>query len=62
MLKAIYSRYRLKPSGGGLRTKMLKLEGWLQMCTDAHLVDTEYTLQVCDTHTHTHTHTHTQVQ
>ncbi len=45
MLKALYSRYRLKPSGGGLRTKMLKLDGWLQLCTDAHLVDGQFTLQ-----------------
>lgn len=26
MLKALYSRYRLKPSGGGLRPKVLKLD------------------------------------
>lgn len=29
MLKALYSRYRLKPSGGGLRPKVPKLDGWL---------------------------------
>jgi hypothetical protein len=47
LLKAIYSRYRLKPSGGGLRSKMLRLEGWLQLLSDAHLVDGQFTLQVC---------------
>jgi hypothetical protein len=31
MLKALYSRYRLKPSGGGLRPKVLKLDGWLAL-------------------------------
>lgn len=31
MLKALYSRYRLKPSGGGLRPKVLRLDGWLAM-------------------------------
>jgi hypothetical protein len=33
MLKALYSRYRLKPSGGGLRPKVLKLAGWLALMT-----------------------------
>lgn len=46
MLKALYSRYRLKPYGGGLRTKTLRLEGWQQLCNDAHLVDSQFTLQV----------------
>ncbi|MEW5317782.1 MAG: hypothetical protein WDW38_009052 [Sanguina aurantia] len=45
MLKALYSRYRLKPSGGGLRYKVLKLDGWLQLMNDAHFVDSEFTLQ-----------------
>jgi glutathione S-transferase len=31
LLKALYSRYRLKPSGGGLRPKVLKLDGWLAL-------------------------------
>lgn len=31
MLKALYSRYRLKPSGGGLRPKVLRLDGWLAL-------------------------------
>jgi hypothetical protein len=48
LLKAIYSRYRLKPSGGGLRSKMLRLEGWLQLLSDAHLVDGQFTLQVSE--------------
>jgi len=33
MLKALYSRYRLKPNGGGLRPKVLKLDGWLALMT-----------------------------
>ncbi|KAJ9524025.1 hypothetical protein QJQ45_022487, partial [Haematococcus lacustris] len=45
LLKALYSRYRLKPVGGGLRSKQVRLEGWLQLCTDAHLVDSGFTLQ-----------------
>ncbi|GFH24772.1 uncharacterized protein HaLaN_22626, partial [Haematococcus lacustris] len=45
LLKALYSRYRLKPVGGGLRSKQVRLEGWLQLCNDAHLVDSGFTLQ-----------------
>jgi len=45
LLKAIYSRYRLKPAGGGLRTKMLKLEGWNQLMQDVHFLDSHYTIQ-----------------
>jgi len=36
LLKAIYSRYRLKPPGGGLRTKQ-----------DTRFLDSHYTIQVC---------------
>lgn len=39
-------RYRLKPPGGGLRTKVMKLDGWLQFLMDAHLVDSQFTIQV----------------
>lgn len=45
ILKALYSRYRLKPQGGGLRTKVLKLEGWQQLMQDAHMVDSNLTIQ-----------------
>jgi hypothetical protein len=38
MLKALYSRYRLKPSGGGLRPKVLKLDGWLALMSVRVLV------------------------
>jgi hypothetical protein len=44
LLKALYSRYRLKPAGGGLRPKVLKLDGWLTLMSDAHLVDSQFTL------------------
>jgi hypothetical protein len=40
------SRYRLKPPGGGLRSKALRLEGWVQFMNDAHLIDAQFTLQV----------------
>lgn len=45
LLKAMWSRYRLKPIGGGLRTKVVRMEGWLQLMNDAHLVDGQFTLQ-----------------
>jgi hypothetical protein len=45
MLKAMWSRYRLKPIGGGLRTKVVRMEGWLQLMNDAQLVDGQFTLQ-----------------
>lgn len=44
LLRALYSRYRLKPSGGGLRPKVLKLDGWLALMADARLVDSQFTL------------------
>eukprot|EP00879_Flechtneria_rotunda_P024201 GHRR01025649.1.p1 GENE.GHRR01025649.1~~GHRR01025649.1.p1 ORF type:complete len:986 (+),score=357.96 GHRR01025649.1:892-3849(+) len=44
LLKALYSRYRLKPSGGGVRLKVLKLDGWLALMADAKLVDSQFTL------------------
>ncbi|KXZ56071.1 hypothetical protein GPECTOR_2g953 [Gonium pectorale] len=47
MLKALYSRYRLKPASGGLRPKVLKLDGWLQCMQDAQLIDSQFTLQDC---------------
>ncbi|GIL66635.1 hypothetical protein Vafri_20126 [Volvox africanus] len=45
LLKALYSRYRLKPVGGGLRPKVLKLDGWLQFASDSQLIDSQFTLQ-----------------
>lgn len=44
LLRALYSRYRLKPSGGGLRPKALRLDGWLALMADAKLVDSQLTL------------------
>ncbi|KAF8071180.1 hypothetical protein HT031_001262 [Scenedesmus sp. PABB004] len=44
LLRALYSRYRLKPNGGGLRPKVLRLEGWLALMADARLVDSRFTL------------------
>lgn len=46
LLKAIYSRYRLKPSVGGLRPKVMKVDGWLQLMEDAQCLDSIFTLQV----------------
>ena len=39
-------RYRLKPPGGGIRTKVIKIDGWLQLMNDAHLLDQQFTIQV----------------
>lgn len=36
--------FRLKPTGGGLRRKMLHLDGWLALMNDAHLIDTQFPL------------------
>jgi hypothetical protein len=44
LLKAIYSRYRLKPTGGGLRTKVMRAEGWNMMLSEAKLIDSQLTL------------------
>ncbi len=44
LLKALYSRYRLKPLSGGLRPKVLKIDGWQQLLNDARLVDSQFTL------------------
>lgn len=46
LLKAIYSRYRLKPSGGGLRPKVMKVDGWLLLMEDSQCLDNTFTLQV----------------
>ncbi|GAX81636.1 hypothetical protein CEUSTIGMA_g9064.t1 [Chlamydomonas eustigma] len=45
MLKALYSRYRLKPYNGGLRLKVVKLDGWMQLLNDCKLIDTQFTIQ-----------------
>ena len=38
LLQAMYSRYRLKPAAGGLRPKVLRIEGWLQMIEHTNLL------------------------
>jgi hypothetical protein len=35
---------RLKPAGGGLRPKVLLLDGWLALMSDARLVDSQFPL------------------
>ena len=45
-LPLTHQRYRLKPYGGGMRTKVVKLEGWMQLMNDAHLIDSQFTTQV----------------
>eukprot|EP00873_Tetraselmis_striata_P034657 jgi/Tetstr1/454921/TSEL_041784.t1 len=45
LLKAIYSRYRLRPSGGGLRPKVLKLDGWHKLMDDVNMCDGQFALQ-----------------
>jgi len=44
MLQAIYSRYRLPPKGGGLRKKMLYMDGWAMLLEDAKLIDDNFTV------------------
>ena len=44
LLKALYSRYRLRPAAGGLRPKLMRLDGWLAFVGDARLVDAQLTL------------------
>lgn len=48
LLKAIYSRYRMKPAGGGLRFKVMKIDGWLLFMEDTQLIDAQFTLLVCE--------------
>ncbi len=43
-LKVMYSRYRLKPPGGGARHKVIRVDGWQQLMSDACLVDSCFTL------------------
>lgn len=38
-------RYRLKPQGGGLRTKVMRQEGWSMLLHDAKMIDPQFTLQ-----------------
>ena len=45
ILKAIYSRYRLRPVGGGLRPKLMKLDGWIAFVEDAKILDSNVALQ-----------------
>ena len=46
LLKAIYSRYRMKPAGGGLRYKVMKVDGWLLFMEETQLIDAQFTLLV----------------
>jgi len=44
LLRAIYSRYRTKPMGGGLRYKVMKADSWSMLMEDADLIDAQFTL------------------
>ena len=44
MLKTIYSRYRLPPTPGAVRTKMMRLEGWSLMLEEGGLISFDFTL------------------
>ena len=46
LLKAIYRRYRTKPVSGGLRYKVMKVDGWLLLMEDCRLIDAQFTLLV----------------
>ncbi|KAK3237286.1 hypothetical protein CYMTET_52626 [Cymbomonas tetramitiformis] len=45
LLKALYSRYRLPPSSGGRRHKVLLVSDFIQMMLDMNLIDDEFTLR-----------------
>jgi hypothetical protein len=41
VLKAIYNRYRTRQNGG-LRSKMLKMQGWMALLDDAGFIDDQF--------------------
>jgi len=43
LLRAVYSRYRQRPHGGGLRYKQLTIGGWMQLMDDCKLIDDHFT-------------------
>ncbi|KAK3240538.1 hypothetical protein CYMTET_49627 [Cymbomonas tetramitiformis] len=45
LLKAIYSRYRLPPRSGGLRKKVLHMDGWMELLDHTSLLDDQFTIQ-----------------
>jgi len=45
LLKTLYSRYRLKPPGGGRRPKLMKLQHFETMMNDLALVDEQMTIR-----------------
>ena len=44
-VEALYSRYLTRPKGGGLRSKQLKMDGWMQMLDDAGFIDDQFALR-----------------
>lgn len=42
-LRAVYSRYRLRPPGGGLRPKLMQKDGWMQLMHDACVIGEHFT-------------------
>eukprot|EP00892_Ulva_mutabilis_P009697 jgi/Ulvmu1/709/UM010_0081.1 len=44
VLRALYSRWRLRPPSGGLRTRLVKPDGWMKMMEALELVDDDFTL------------------
>mmetsp|Transcript_30148 Transcript_30148/g.41742 ORF Transcript_30148/g.41742 Transcript_30148/m.41742 type:complete len:249 (+) Transcript_30148:2-748(+) len=44
VLKALYSRYRLPPKGGGLRKKVLFMDGWMELMENTGLIDESFTI------------------
>ncbi|KAK9816567.1 hypothetical protein WJX72_002063 [[Myrmecia] bisecta] len=45
VLKALYSRFRMRPPTGGLRLKVLKMDSWMALLEQAHMLDAEFGLQ-----------------
>lgn len=49
VLQAVWSAFRCRPDGGGLRTKGLSMRGFLEFMDKAHLYDEMFGYQVRDT-------------
>lgn len=48
VLQAVWSAFRCRPDGGGLRTKGLSMKGFLEFMDKAHLYDEMFGYQVRD--------------
>jgi hypothetical protein len=44
ILKALYSRYRQAPKSGGLRFKILTIDGWEALVNDAEFLSDDFSI------------------